>query len=113
MRSELVFAAEQTLPNRYSLCRVVSIATRKFHQPNTRVEETSDAVLRHIANASAGAISCHGHPAHEKHVVPACGQCSCPSIVHGQLHARLSTLNRGAWIHVPVGMLHAQVRLFR
>ena len=56
MRSELVFAAEQTLPNRYSLCRVVSMATRKFHQPNTRVEETTDAVLRHIANASAGVV---------------------------------------------------------
>lgn len=56
MRSELVFAAEQTLPNRYSLCRVVSIATRKFHQPNTRVEETTDAVLRHIANAGTGAV---------------------------------------------------------
>ena len=56
MRSELVFAAEQTLPNRYSLCRVVSIATRKFHQPNTRVEETTDAVLRHIANAGAAVV---------------------------------------------------------
>ena len=33
MRSELVFAAEHTLPNRYSLCRLVSMATRKFHRP--------------------------------------------------------------------------------
>ena len=56
MRSELVFAAERTLPNRYSLCRVVSLATRKFHRPNTRVEETTDAVLRRIANASAGKV---------------------------------------------------------
>jgi len=55
MRSELVFAAEHTLRNRYSLCRVLSTATRKFHRPNTRVEETTDAVLMHIANASAGA----------------------------------------------------------
>ncbi len=56
MRSELVFAAERTLPNRYSLCRLVSTATRKFHRPNTRVEETTDAVLRHIAKASNGAV---------------------------------------------------------
>ena len=56
MRSELVFAAEHTLRNRYGLCRVLSTATRKFHRPNTRVEETTDAVLRHIANASAGAV---------------------------------------------------------
>ncbi len=56
MRSELVFAAERTLRNRYGLCRLASTATRKFHRPNTRVEETTDAVLRHIANASAGAV---------------------------------------------------------
>ena len=56
MRSELVFAAERTLRNRYSLCRLVSTATRKFHRPNTRVEETTDAVLRYIADASAGAV---------------------------------------------------------
>ena len=56
MRSELVFAAEHTLRNRYSLCRLVSTATRRFHRPNTRVEETTDAVLRHIANGSAGVV---------------------------------------------------------
>jgi len=56
MRSELVFAAEHTLPNRYSLCRLVSTATRKFHRPNTRIEETTDVVLRHIANASARVV---------------------------------------------------------
>ena len=53
MRSELVFAAERTLRNRYSLCRLLSTATRKFHRPNTRVEETTDVVLRRIANANA------------------------------------------------------------
>ena len=54
MRSELVFAAERSLPNRYSLCRLVSTATRKFHRPNTRIEETTDLVLRRIAKANAG-----------------------------------------------------------
>jgi hypothetical protein len=56
MRSELVFAAERSLPNRYSLCRLVSTATRKFHRPNTRIEETTDVVLRHIAKASAEVV---------------------------------------------------------
>jgi hypothetical protein len=56
MRSELVFAAERCVCNRYALCRLVSIATRKFHKPNTPVEETTDAVLRHIANAGGGAV---------------------------------------------------------
>ena len=56
MRSELVFAAERSVCNRYALCRLVSIATRTFHRPNTRVEETTDAVLRHIGNASGGAV---------------------------------------------------------
>lgn len=53
MRSELVFAAERTLPNRYSLCRLVSTATRKFHRPNTCIEETTGLVLRRIAKANA------------------------------------------------------------
>lgn len=56
MRSELVFAAERSLPNRYSLCRLVSTATRKFHRPNTRIEETTDLVLRRIAKANAGVV---------------------------------------------------------
>jgi hypothetical protein len=50
VRSEMVFAAEQKLANRYILCRVLATATRKFHQPNARIEETTNAVLQHIAN---------------------------------------------------------------
>ena len=33
MRSDLVFAAKVILPNRYTLCWVVSSATRRFHRP--------------------------------------------------------------------------------
>lgn len=51
-----MFAAEGILRNRYSLCRLVSTATRKFHRPDTRVEETTDAILRYIANASAAGV---------------------------------------------------------
>jgi hypothetical protein len=56
MRSEMVFAAENRLPNRYMLCRVLASATRKVHKPATRIEDTTDAMLRRIANANAAAL---------------------------------------------------------
>jgi hypothetical protein len=56
VRSEMVFAAEHRLPNRYMLCRVLASATRKFHKPATRIEDTTDAMLRRIANANAAAL---------------------------------------------------------
>jgi len=56
MRSEMVFAAENRLPNRYMLCRVLAKATRKVHKPATRIEDTTDAMLRGIANANAAAL---------------------------------------------------------
>jgi hypothetical protein len=45
MRSELVFAAMAHLPNRFLLTKLAATATRKFHRPNTRVEETVNQVL--------------------------------------------------------------------
>ena len=56
MRSEMVFAAEHRLPDRYMLCRVLATATRKFHKPATRIEDTTDAMLRRIAKADAAAL---------------------------------------------------------
>jgi len=56
MRSELVFAAESTLPSRYVLCRVLSAATRKFHRPSTRIEDTTDEVLRYIAKSEVATV---------------------------------------------------------
>ena len=56
MRSEMVFAAEHRLPNRYMLCRVLASATRRFHKPATRIEDTTDAMLRRVANANAAAL---------------------------------------------------------
>ena len=56
MRSEMVFAAERRLPNRYLLCRVLATATRKFHKPTTRIEDTTDALLRRIAKANAAPL---------------------------------------------------------
>ncbi len=45
MRSELVFGAMTTIPNRYLLTKLASKATRKFHRPHDRIQETTNAVL--------------------------------------------------------------------
>ncbi len=44
MRSDRVFDALHTLRNRYMLCQLASKATRKFHKPNTRIQETMNDV---------------------------------------------------------------------
>lgn len=49
MRSNLVFEALHTLRNRYMLCQLASKATRKFHRPNTRIQETMNEVLDKIS----------------------------------------------------------------
>jgi hypothetical protein len=51
MRSDRVFNALQTLQNRYMLCQLASKATRRFHKPNTRIQETMNEVLERIAGA--------------------------------------------------------------
>jgi hypothetical protein len=51
MRSELVFEAVHTLRNRYTLCQLASKATRKFHKPNTRIQDTTNDVLNLIADS--------------------------------------------------------------
>jgi hypothetical protein len=51
MRSDRVFDALQTLRNRYMLCQLASKATRKFHRPSTRIQETMNGVLDRIAGA--------------------------------------------------------------
>ena len=52
MRSDKVFEALHTLPNRYMLCQLASKATRRFHRPNTRIQETMNEVLERIATSS-------------------------------------------------------------
>ena len=51
MRSKLVFEAVTTLRNRYMLCQLASKATRRFHKPNTRIQETMNEVLNRIASS--------------------------------------------------------------
>jgi len=51
MRSDLIYDALTTLPNRYMLCQVASKATRKFHKPNSRIQETMNEVLQRFGTA--------------------------------------------------------------
>ena len=51
MRSDLVFDALHTLRNRYMLCQLASKATRRFHRPNTRIQETMNQGLQRIGVA--------------------------------------------------------------
>ena len=50
-RSDRVFDALHTLRNRYMLCQLASKATRKFHKPNTRIQDTTNEVLHRIADS--------------------------------------------------------------
>ena len=52
MRSHLIYGALAPVQNRYMLCQLVSKATRKFHRPQTRVQETVNNVLGTFAAAN-------------------------------------------------------------
>jgi hypothetical protein len=52
MRSERVFAAMAHVPNRFLLAKLAAAATRKFHRPNTRIQETMDEVFAHFGQAN-------------------------------------------------------------
>lgn len=51
MRSDLIYNALDTVRNRYLLCQLISKATRKFHKPNTRVQETMNEVLVRVGKS--------------------------------------------------------------
>jgi hypothetical protein len=53
MRSELIYDALRTVQNRYLLCQVASKATRKFHRPNTRIQDTMNEVLERFAESES------------------------------------------------------------
>lgn len=50
MRSELVFGAMTYVSNRFLLTRLASRATRSFHRPNTRIEDTANDVFERFAH---------------------------------------------------------------
>jgi hypothetical protein len=56
MRSNLVFEAVHTLRNRYMLCQLASKATRRFHRPATRIQDTTNEILNKIAGSDRTAI---------------------------------------------------------
>ena len=45
MRSDLVFSAIKCVPNRFLLTGLASKAVRRFHIPNTRIEDTTNGVF--------------------------------------------------------------------
>ena len=51
MRSDLVYDALKTVRNRYLLCQAASKATRKFHRPATRIQETMNNVFTRVARS--------------------------------------------------------------
>ena len=56
MRSELVFGAMTYVSNRLLLTRVAAKATRKFHRPNTRIEDTANEVFRRLCHTNPLAV---------------------------------------------------------
>jgi hypothetical protein len=52
MRSELVFGAISHVPNRFLLTKLASKATRRFHKPNTRIQDTTNDVFVRFGRSS-------------------------------------------------------------
>ena len=50
MRSDLVFGAMTYVSNRFLLTRLAAKATRKFHRPNTRIEDTANDVFERFGH---------------------------------------------------------------
>jgi len=51
MRSDLVFPAVKTVRNRYELCQLAAKATRRFHKPSTRIQDTMNEILTTVGTA--------------------------------------------------------------
>ena len=51
MRSELVFGATAQVSNRFLLTKLAAKATRKFHRPNTRIQDTMNDVFERFTRA--------------------------------------------------------------
>jgi hypothetical protein len=52
MRSELIFGAMTYVSNRFLLTRLASKATRSFHRPNTRIEDTANEVFERFTHVN-------------------------------------------------------------
>ncbi len=52
MRSDLVFEAMTRVSSRFLLTKLVSKTTRKLHRPNTRIQDTTNAVFVRLTGAN-------------------------------------------------------------
>jgi hypothetical protein len=52
MRSELIFGAMTYVSNRFLLTRLAAKATRSFHRPNSRIEDTANEVFRRFTRGN-------------------------------------------------------------
>jgi hypothetical protein len=50
MRSDRIHRALVNIPNRFVLCRLVSVATRKYHDPDRRVQDVIGDVIGWFAD---------------------------------------------------------------
>ena len=53
MRSELVFYKVAEIPNRYYLCRVIMVSTRRLHKPGSRFQDTINSMLSSSGTSKA------------------------------------------------------------
>jgi hypothetical protein len=68
MRSNLIYGALAPVQNRYMLCQLVSKATRKFHRPATRVQDTMNQVLKQFSETrEADRVMTIAEPLAESH----------------------------------------------
>jgi len=51
MRSDRIYKALVNIQNRFMLCRLVSVATRKYHDPDRRVQDVINDVIGWFADA--------------------------------------------------------------
>jgi hypothetical protein len=51
MRSDRIHRALVNIPNRFMLCRLVAVATRKYHDPGRRVQDVINDVIGWFADA--------------------------------------------------------------
>lgn len=50
MLSDRIHRALVIIPNRFMLCRLVSVATRKYHDPDRRVQDVINDVIGWLAD---------------------------------------------------------------
>jgi len=65
MRSDLIFDAFTHVLNRYQFCGLAATATRQFHKPRSRIQDTMNDVLMRFSKSCPVHKSQAGHRLHE------------------------------------------------